>query len=77
MGQVNVNPSRDGSGSDAAAAAGMSAGMMVTLIIGVIVLLLLAFFVLRPLMFGGPADVNVNVRSSDVTGALAALGFVA
>jgi hypothetical protein len=76
MGQVNVNTPRDGSGSDTAAA-GMSAGMMVTLIIGVIVLLLLAFFVLRPLMFGGPADVNVNVRSSDVTDALAALGLVA
>jgi hypothetical protein len=65
--QVNVNPSRgDGDGSDAAAAAGMGTGMILMLIVGLIILLLLAYFVLRPLFFGGPANVNVNVRSSDV-----------
>jgi hypothetical protein len=77
MGQVNVNTPRNDSDSGAAAAAGMGTGMVLMLVIGVIVLLLLAFFVLRPLFFGGPADVNVNVRSSDVTGALAGLGFMA
>jgi hypothetical protein len=77
MGQVNVNTPPPADGSGGAAAAGMGMGMLMMVIIGVIVLLLIAFFVLRPMLFGGPANVNVNVRSSDVTGALNALGFVA
>ncbi len=76
MGQVNVNtPRSDGDG--AAAAAGMGTGMVLMLVIGLIVLLLVAFFVLRPLFFGGPANVNVNVRSSDLTDAVNALRFLA
>jgi hypothetical protein len=47
--------------------------MMMMLLIGLIVLLVLAYFLLRPLFFGGPANVNVNVRSSDLLGAIALL----
>jgi hypothetical protein len=72
MGQVNVNPPTRSDG-DGAAAAGMGAGMMMMLLIGLIVLLVLAYFLLRPLFFGGPANVNVNVRSSDLLGAIALL----
>ena len=64
MGQVNVNPG--GSSGDGAAAAGMGAGMMVMLVVGLIILLLVFWFLLRPMFFGGPANVNVNVRSQDV-----------
>ena len=67
MGQVNVNtPRNDNDG--AAAAAGMGTGMMLMLLIGLIVLLLIAYFVLRPLFFGGPANVNVNIRSMGEVG---------
>jgi hypothetical protein len=71
MGQVNVNPS--GGSGDGAAAAGMSAGMMIMLLVGLVILLLVFWFLLRPLFFGGPANVNVNVRSAaDLLTALAA-----
>jgi hypothetical protein len=64
MSQVNVNPG--GSTGDGAAAAGMGAGMLMMLIVGLIILLLVFWFLLRPMFFGGPANVNVNVRSQDV-----------
>jgi len=68
MGQVNVTPS--GPSGDGAAAAGMGTGMLMMLIIGLIILLLVFWFLLRPMFFGGPANVNVNVRSQDVLDAL-------
>jgi hypothetical protein len=77
MGQVNVNTPTPSDRSGEAAATGMGMGMIMMLVIGVIVLLLIGYFVLRPMMFGGPATVNVNVRSSDVSGVLNALGFMA
>jgi len=76
MGQVNVNTPPPSDGGEGAAAAGMGMGMLMMLIIGIIVLLLIAFFVVRPMLFGGPANVNVNVRSEDVTGVLRGLGYV-
>ena len=73
MGQVNVNtpgPARD---NGAAGAAGAMAGMSMMLIVLVVlvVLVLLFWFLLRPLVFGGPATVNINVRSADALDALA------
>jgi hypothetical protein len=71
MGQVNVNtPGTSGDGGSGAAA-GMS--MMLIVLVVVVVLALLFWFLLRPMLFGGPANVNVNVRSSDV---LQGLGLV-
>jgi hypothetical protein len=51
----------------------MGTGMLLMVVIGVILLLVLAYFVLRPMFFGGTPSVNVNVRSSDVLGALSLL----
>ena len=70
MSQVNVNtPRNDGDG--AATAAGMGMGMMLMLVIGLIVVLVVGYFVLYPLLFGGgTANVNVNVRSSGVLEAI-------
>ena len=70
MGQVNVNTPSGGGSGDGAAAAGMSAGMMIMLLIGLVILLLVFWFLLRPLFFGGPANVNVNIRSQSVIDAL-------
>ncbi len=70
MGQVNVNPPSNGDGG-AAAAAGMSMGMMLMVIIGIIVLLVIAYFLLRPLVFGGgTSNINVTVRSAELVDAL-------
>ena len=65
MSQVNVNP---GGGDDGAgaAAAGLSAGLVLMLIVGLIVLLVVAYMVLRPLFAGGTSNVNVTIRSSDL-----------
>lgn len=70
MSQVNVNtPRNDGDG--AAAAAGIGTGMLLMLVIGLILVLLVGYFVLYPLFFGGrAANVNVNVRSSGILEAL-------
>ena len=73
MGQVNVNTPRSTGDSGAGGAmAGMS--MMLIVLVALVVLALLFWFLLRPMVFGGPANVNVTVRSADV---LNALGLVA
>ena len=73
MGQVNVNtPGPAGDSGAGGAMAGMS--MMLLVLVVVVILALLFWFLLRPMFFGGPANVNVTVRSADV---LNALGLVA
>jgi hypothetical protein len=71
MGQVNVNPGRN---SESAAGAGMSVGLIIGLLI-VIALLVVAYFVLWPMLSAQPQapSVNVNVRSSGLFDGFAGL----
>ena len=72
MSPVNVNPGGTSGNSDRSAAAGMSLGLIIGLIL-VLVLLLAAYYFLWPLLAGTPQppSVNVNVRTSGLTDALA------
>jgi hypothetical protein len=62
MSDIRVRPQRDGE-PDAAAAASMGLGMLVILLIGVILLLILAWFLIRPILFT-PTDVVTPIALS-------------
>lgn len=53
MSDIKVRP-QDKNETRAAAAAGMGVGMLLILLIGVILLLVLAWFLIRPLFFAPP-----------------------
>ncbi|MGH2354653.1 MAG: hypothetical protein ACRDI2_16315 [Chloroflexota bacterium] len=61
MSQVNVNPGGTNSGSGAAA--GMSVALILSLIV-LVALLVVAYFVLWPMLSTPPqpAEINVNIR---------------
>ncbi len=71
MSDINVRP-RDKDDTRAAAAAGMGVGMLLILLIGVVLLLVLAWFLIRPLFFA-PAGVTPVAVSALLSDALAAL----
>jgi len=69
MGQVNVNPGPpSGARGNGGGAVILGMGMMtaMTLLAFVVLVLAVLWFVLRPMVFSGPATINVNVPAQQV-----------
>jgi len=69
MGQVNINPGTSGGDRGNGAAAmilGMGMMTVTTLLVFIVLVLAVLWFVVRPMVFSGPATINVNVPAQQV-----------